>query len=89
MSLLTLIFSCHGSQELVGELFYVKLKGYRHRDFAICWSKQLEYLTKNLSSNTKFLLDVEHREETVKWSVFSDFIGVDKKNLKKLATFFK
>ena len=42
------------------------LNWHLHRDFAICWSKQLEYLTKNLSSNMKFLLDLEHREENVK-----------------------
>ena len=36
----------------------------------------------------KFLLDLEHREENVQWSVFNDFIGVNKKNLKKLAKFF-
>ena len=39
----------------------VRLKGHCHGDFAVCWSKLLKYLIKNLISNMK--LSLEHREE--------------------------
>ena len=40
------------------------LKGHCHGDFAVCWSKMLKCLTKNIFSNIKLLL--EHREEDMK-----------------------
>ena len=40
------------------------LKGHCHGDFAIFSSKWLKYLTKNLFSNMKLLL--EHREGNIK-----------------------
>ena len=44
--------------------FILALKGHCHGDFAIFSSKWLKYLTKNLFSNMKFLL--EHREGNIK-----------------------
>ena len=41
------------------------LKGHCYGDFAVCWLKQLKYLTKNLLINMKSLL--EHRVENMKW----------------------
>ena len=40
------------------------LKGHCHSDFAIFSSKWLKYLTKNLFSNMKLIL--EHREGNIK-----------------------
>ena len=40
------------------------LKGRCHGDFAVCWSKLLKSLSKNLFSNLKLLL--EHRKENMK-----------------------
>ena len=45
-------------------LFYVILNGHCHGDFAVFWSKQLKYLTKNLFSNMKLFL--EHWKENTK-----------------------
>ena len=43
---------------------FFMLKGHCHGDFAIFSSKWLKYLTKNLFSNMKLLL--EHREGNIK-----------------------
>ena len=43
------------------------LTGHRHRYFAVCGSKMLKYLIKNLSSNMTLLL--KHCEEI--WNDFS------------------
>ena len=50
--------------------------------FAVCWSRLLKYLTKNLFSNMKSLL--EHREENMKW-----FLRARVNYNKFLAIFFK
>ena len=82
-------------------LFLVKhndqsdLKGHCHGDFAIFSSKWLKFMTKNLFSNIKFLL--EYQEGNIKVFIrgrtnykqfFDDFSTIHRRNLKKLANFF-
>ena len=76
--------------------FFFILKGHCHGDFVIFSSKWLKYLTKNLFSNMKLLL--EHREGNIKGFIrgrtnykqfLDDFSTVHRRNLKKLANFFK
>ena len=49
---------------LQGTCTFCTLKGHCHGDFAMLLSKWLKYLTKNLFSNMKLLL--EHREGNIK-----------------------
>ena len=44
--------------------FKLHLKEHYHGDFPVCYPKRLKYLTKNLFSNMKLLL--EHGEENMK-----------------------
>ena len=72
------------------------LKGHCHGDIAIFSSKWLKYLTKNLFSNKKFLL--EHQEGNIKEffrgrTNYKHFLmtslEIHKRNFKNLANFFK
>ena len=72
------------------------LLGHCHSDFAVSSSKLLKYLTKSLFANMK--LHLERREENIRGFLqgrtnyiqfFCDFSKIHKKNLKKLADFFK
>ena len=56
---------CQSVRRISIQIIEVKgLKGHCHDDFAVFWSKLLEYLTKNLACNMTLLL--QHREENIK-----------------------
>ena len=72
------------------------LKGHCHGDFAVCWTKQLKYLTKKpLLEREIALRAVGGKYEMISLgknnleSVFSNFPKIHRRNLTKWTNFFK